>query len=201
MRLLVLLGALLCICPAVSVCRAGQTPYAEYCLVLPMDNHDPCCGKIPGVATEDPEYYWYLFQAYIVDQYWNPIPNCLVEVQVLFAGYEGCRCQIAQWDGRTNDFGYVKFPLLFGGYGEAPAAGVVWADLTYPIRWYQWVVSPDFNGAGGDCDMSLDDFTHFGVCWGTTDPSCDYDGTCAVSLADFTLFGHAWGDHCSPALR
>ena len=54
-------------------------------------------------------------------------------------------------------------------------------------------MSPDYDGAVGDCDTGTTDFVAFGTQgWFLQEPCFDTSGDGEVSISDFIAFGSIW---------
>ena len=112
-----------------------------------------------------------------------------------------CVCDMADLTGYTNASGQVVINVGLGGccHVDGGAAAAIYADGVV-IRSYDYVVSPDWNEALGNCVMGLDDFTIFGNYWVSGAGGCtDYDGNGATGIVDFSIFGQGWRQGCTQA--
>ena len=180
----------------------GSTAYAsvpdpDYCSVTPMDDMD--VARLIGVPDEMgvPSAQLNIFVAAFGG---DAIDNAYVEV-VLSGLCDGlCICDAAVLTGYTVA-GWLTIEGQFGGCCDlAPDAAVVVVAEGVGIRSAGYVVSPDYDGATGDCAVTLADFIYFGSNWGqVSGVTCaDYSGDEACTLADFITFGAGWGKFCAP---
>jgi len=146
-----------------------------------------------------------------------PAPSALADIDIFVAATGGiglgnryvevfiagecdatmCYCDGLVLSGYTSDspdpVGYISFNLAASGCCEVTTAGRIVAD-GLPIRGYDIIVSPDYNGATGDCNMFTDDFVAFGAQgWAGQHTCYDTSGDGFVGVADFIAFGSAWG--------
>ncbi len=186
---------------------SASVPYANDCIVSPADGM--LSPRINGVLDNPTPSGYADLTVTVKAAGGYPINNCYVEV-VLNADclvpsgpFQGqptyCMCDGVTLTGYTNASGQVTINLGYGGCCNMGAAVNIKADGVL-IRSFDWFVSPDFDGAKGDCVMGLEDFTVFGNAWPGASPGCtDYDGNESTDVVDFTIFGGSWLQYCTPA--
>ncbi len=131
-----------------------------------------------------------------------PLDNVFVEI--FFAGECDatlCYCDGLVLSGYTDVNGMIDFNMAAGGCCEVTTAARIVAD-GLPIRGYDVVSSPDWNGAAGDCAMGTDDFIAFGSLGWSGGQNCfDTTGDGTIDVTDFINFGNVWGTSqgCTPA--
>ncbi len=188
------LSLLLCI---VATAIAGAQPCPELCTVMPQDNM--ISPRIMGIPTEVPHLPVGMVEVCVRDSSNLPIPDCLVTVWVDPACDDIlCFCGFPM-SGRTDAQGCVMIQCRFGGccWEDLPEAWITADEVL--IRTGYWVVSPDFDGAVGDCRVMLPDFMTFSHGYQSHYGGCtDYTGDNRTDLSDFIIFGSAWGSFCTP---
>lgn len=110
-----------------------------------------------------------------------------------------CICTGAVFSGYTDDQGYVRLNLSFGGCCQDPNSAIIYAN-SFPIRAYDILVSPDYDGERGDCRVGLGDFVYLTGRYGQTGVPCsnlDGDGGEGCTLPDFVEFAGAYARVCS----
>ena len=122
-------------------------------------------------------------------------------VDCVFAA--GTPCPSAVLSGVTDSNGDVSF--RFTGGGCIDQTSVVRIDVSstehvYPIRSFDVVKSPDFDGASGDGIVNVADLVTFSSEFlGTSPAGChDYDNTGETDLGDLVIFSPAFAAaaHC-----
>jgi hypothetical protein len=132
----------------------------------------------------------------------SPIGNVLVEVILNPTCNDPaplCVCSNAVFTATTSGTGYCRINLKFGGCCQDVSSAIILADGT-PIRGYDIVVSPDYNGVDGNCRVELPDFVYFAAGYGQSNVPCrNFDGDAAenCALADFVVFAQAYGRNCT----
>ena len=176
---------------------ASSVPDPDYCTVLPMDQMD--IPRIIGVPSEEGSsdatlHIW--IRAFggqeIEDAY----------VEVLFNGSchgDLCICDAASFTGYTGGGGYIAINAQLGGCCREMSAAIVLAEGV-GIRMVDYVVSPDWDGASGNCRVELEDFIVFSAYFGQpSGVTCaDYTGDEVCNLDDFIVFGRTWAATCVP---
>lgn len=120
-------------------------------------------------------------------------------VEIFFAGEcdaSMCYCDglvLSGYTGTGGNAGLISFNLAASGCCEVTTAGRIVAD-GLPIRGYDIIVSPDYDGFSGSCGTDLSDFIAFGAAGWTGQETCyDTSGDGIVGLPDFIAFGSAFG--------
>lgn len=128
-----------------------------------------------------------------------PMSNVVVSVMV---GAPISVCGASILSGLTNAAGQVVLTLGGGGclHNSANAGVVVANGVT--IRNYSNVKSPDFDGGGGNRQVSLADYVQFAAEFGGSIPSAchDYDNSSLTGLSDLIIFTAAFvsAASCAP---
>jgi hypothetical protein len=178
-------------------------PYQEYCHVYPQDlmAHPRIVGIPFGGTYPHPMAR---IEVQMFDFSWNPWPG--VDVWLLVdpdcANNDLCWCWNGTYTATTNAQGVAYLYVSLGGCCGTPEAMTLWLEGGYPLRTYDFVVSPAYEGAPDpqDCAVALGDFSYFGHALLTGMQGCtDYDGSGETALADFVIFGNTWGAACSPS--
>lgn len=176
----------------------ASVPDPDYCVVTPMDNMPtPRIIGVPddaGVSAADLNIYVAAFGGI-------PIDDAYVEVIFSELCEDLCICDVAIFTGHTDVSGNLTLNGQFGGCcDQYPDAAVVIVAEGVGIRGVSYAVSPDYDGAAGNCATQLPDFIYFGNYYGeTTGVVCaDYTGDGGCTLPDFITFGAAWGGTCVP---
>jgi hypothetical protein len=130
----------------------------------------------------------------------DPIDNAYVEV-IINGLCEGlCICDCAVFTDYSDVTGHAEIWVKMGGCCNTASAVIIEADGV-DIRAADWFVSPDYDGAVGNCQVVLPDFIHFsnfyGQVGGVGCADYDGDGNCLL-VGDFIIFGAAWGRVCVP---
>lgn len=175
---------------------SASVPDPDYCTVSPMDNMPvPRLIGIPAGTAQAGANLTVHVAAFGGD----PIPDALVEVYINGQCDDLCLCTGVVLTGYTNAQGNVTINGRFGGCCTEPSSCIVIAEGTN-IRDCDVIVSPDYDGAAGNCATSGTDFVFFGQNWGVASGvvCADYTGDGACSGVDFVTFGAAWGLVCTP---
>ena len=199
----------------VALALVGGTAYAsvpdpDFCEVQPQDGMD--CPKLIGVPSDPaPARFSTLADVEIwVRAFGNtPIENAYVEIVMNeLCEVHMCYCQDNDMTGITDAVGYVKLNLMLGGCCTETSSAIILAggDPTAtppipgtPIRAYDMVTSPDFDGTTGNCAVALEDLIFFAAQYGSsTNPCTDYSGDCVADLTDLILFAAQYGQSCVP---
>jgi hypothetical protein len=179
----------------------ASVPDPDLCTVLPGDNMPaPRMLGIPattGVTAAN-------LDITVRASDGTNISNALVEVVLLPACAIGstsplCVCSNIVLSGYTSTLGFVRLNMKFGGCCTQPSSCIILADGT-PIRGYDKVVSPDYNGLEGNCAVQLSDFVYFANGYGQSGAVCrnfSGDATETCGLPDFVTFAAAYGKSCS----
>jgi hypothetical protein len=177
------------------------TPDPDRCSVLPPDAMDS--PRLLGVPAEGPGGAPVAnLDIYVRMSDGTPVEDVLVEVVPATSCNDPdplCICNDAGLTGYTDEQGYVRLNLKFGGCCQDPYSAFIYAG-GFPIRAYSILVSPDYNGARGDCRVSLGDFVYLMGRYGQTGVPCsnlDGDGEDACTLPDFVEFAGAYARVCS----
>jgi hypothetical protein len=141
---------------------------------------------------------------YIRDSNGAPIGNAYVEVILNPGCAVGsppspiCTCNNWVRTGYTSASGFLRLNMKFGGCCTAVSSIIINAEYT-PIRGYDIIVSPDFDGVRGNCRVELADFVYFSGRYGQINACLSYNGDAAdrVELADFVAFAGAYGKNCT----
>lgn len=174
----------------------ASVPDPDYCNVFPMD--DMVIAKVIGVPDE-PDLDVHKMDIWVRAFGGDPIDNAFVEV-ILNGLCDGlCICDAAVFTDYTDATGHAEVWMKTGGCCNTTSAVIVEAEGV-DIRAADWHVSPDYNGAEGDCAVLLPDFIYFGNYWGQASgvDCADYDGNGDCMIGDFIIFGAAWGRACVP---
>ncbi len=179
-------------------------PYEEFCDVFPQDNM--AAPRIVGIPFGGA----YPFPMALIEVHMyteSGLPMAGADLQIFFHGTcandQLCWCPNGTYSGTTNAEGVVYFYIALGGCCQMPDAAMIRLDLGsgfYPLRIYDTVASPGFDGGYGpqNCDVTLTDFTYFANALLTGAGGCsDYDGDGTTALGDFVVFGETWGSSCS----
>ncbi|MBD3237829.1 MAG: hypothetical protein GF330_14090 [Candidatus Eisenbacteria bacterium] len=197
--LFVLLGVLL----GAAGAGGDEIPPLVFCRVDPWDQmEDPRVIAMPGYVegVYDPPRESEILITLLDDNY-EPLPGLYVEIiihaQCGPATGPICICDAAELTGYTDDEGQLSLHMDFGGCCEHPEAVEIRAGGV-TVRLESPIVSPDWDGDGGDCEVGLADFISFsrGFEIGAADCS-DFSGDGTTSLVDFVIFGAGWGHDCA----
>jgi len=132
----------------------------------------------------------------------TPINNAYVEVILNPTCNDPaplCVCNNALFTGYTSSSGVLNMNMKFGGCCQDVSSAIVIAEGT-PIRAYDIVVSPDYNGVDGNCAVQLADFVYFSGQYGNSGVPCsNFSGDAAeeCSLPDFVTFAGVYGKLCT----
>jgi hypothetical protein len=169
----------------------ATVPNPDLCSVDPCDNLNGmiiCPYTTVGIANAE-------FTVNVRNNDNLPIPGAFVEIEFLLPGNQWF-CTNAVTTGMTDAAGNVTFNISAGGCVDGVEAVKVWAN-NVRLRTYNYVKSPDYDGATGDGDVGITDLSFFGVQFVNAAPGCtDYDNTGATGLTDLTTFGQGWAHHC-----
>jgi hypothetical protein len=184
-----------------SVSHANPVPDPDRCSVMPPDGM--ARPRIVGVPVESlPPPQCSLLDVYIADS--NGVPMAGVYVEVLLNATCNdpdplCVCNVAVLNGYTNASGNLRLAMKWGGCCLDTQAAAIRA-MGIPIRTYDVVCSPDFDGLRGNCAVSLADFVYFCAGYGQSGVACrnfDGDPNEACGLPDFVEFAPAYGLWCN----
>ena len=182
---------------------ADEIPPLVYCSVDPWDQMEqPRVIGIPNYldGVWDPAKEADILITLLDDNY-QPLPGIFIEVLIDWqcAGGEGpvCVCDDAELTGYTDEDGQLTLNMAFGGCCDAPDAVEIRAH-GMTVRQEEPIVSPDWDGERGDCEVSLADFIPFSRGYETQAGGCtDYSGDGETTLVDFVIFGGGWGRDCA----
>lgn len=110
-----------------------------------------------------------------------------------------CICTNAVFTGYTSPSGNLTLNMKYGGCCQDVSSAIIMAEGT-PIRAYDIVVSPDYNGANGNCYVQLADFVYFSGRYGQSGVPCSNfsgDATESCTLPDFVTFAAVYGKNCT----
>ena len=170
----------------------ASVPDPTYCEVTPLDGFE---YQRMVVIGDDPAPSALADITVVVKAYGGiPLDNRLVEIT--FNGdcdATMCYCTGLTLSGYTDANGSISFNLAASGCCETTTAGLIVAD-GLPIRGYDVIVSPDYDGATGNCNMETGDFIAFGAQGWAGQMTCyDTSGDGVVDITDFIAFASAWG--------
>lgn len=165
----------------------------DYCDVWPQDLMTS--PRIVGIPTSGSNVGYAEIHIVIRNIGGMPLPNLHVELFVPPTCSGFCLCPQGV-EGYTNAQGEVTLVARLGSCCHGPGAAVLLAE-GQQFRSYEWLVSPDHDGAGGDCSVNLADFTYFSSALATSTAGCaDLTGDDVTGIGDFVVFGTAWGKAC-----
>lgn len=110
-----------------------------------------------------------------------------------------CVCTVGVFSGYTSPSGTLTLNMKYGGCCTDQSSAIIVAEGT-PIRAYDIIVSPDYNGVDGNCQVNLADFVYFSGRYGQTGQPCSNfsgDATETCNLADFVTFAGVYGRTCT----
>jgi hypothetical protein len=110
-----------------------------------------------------------------------------------------CVCNVGVFTGYTAPSGNLTLNMKYGGCCQDVSSAIIMAEGT-PIRHYDIIVSPDYNGVSGNCAVQLADFVYFSGRYGQSNVPCSNfsgDAAEACTLADFVTFAGVYGKTCT----
>lgn len=193
------------VCAELALAQSGY-PDPERSVVSPLDSM--AYPRFIGTSSEENDIFCRVTVT-VNDEYGAPIAGAYVFIYSAESCCEAiCQCSNAVFDGYTNSSGTIDLYWKRNGCCNYPDAGQVVAySPTYPsagvvLRSVDMLVSPDFDGAAGNCQTEIEDWTFFGSQYGEGpgNPSIcsDYNGDGRVGPGDLVVFGSAWGSVCPP---
>jgi hypothetical protein len=177
----------------------ASVPDPDMCSVTPPDNMS--AQRLIGVPYTSGSAAANL-DIYIRSSDGAPISNAYVEVILNPSCNDPdplCVCNNGVFTGYTSVTGYLRLNMKFGGCCRDLSSAIIKAEDT-PIRAYDIVVSPDYNGATGNCAVQLADFVYFSGNYGDCGVPCsNFSGDAAecCNLPDFVTFASTYGRGCT----
>ena len=176
-------------------------PDPDHCSVMPPDGMaSPRLVGVPaGGSGEAPVAD---LEIVIRGWYGTPIGNAWVEVSLAGSCNDPdplCLCEGVVFTGTTDDEGYVRIRMRYGGCCRDASSAIIYAN-DFPIRGYDILMSPDYDGEHGDCRVNLADFVYFSGGYAQAGEPCrnyDGDGAEACTLPDFVAFAGMYAKSCS----
>jgi len=181
--------------------HANPLPDPDRCSVMPPDGMAlPRLLGVPAEFGSGPPSSQ--LDIYVGDSNGAPMANVNVEVVLNSTCNDPdplCVCTVAVLSGYTNTSGNLRLSMKWGGCCLDTQAAIVRAMGT-PIRIYDVLCSPDFDGLRGNCAVGLADFVYFASGYAQSGVACrNFDGdqneTCG--LPDFVEFAQAYGFWCT----
>ncbi len=185
---------------SVPLARPQDPPPVIECELIPPDlmSYPRLVGSPSHVGSAyDPTPYADLSITVLYNG--QPLADAYVEILFGSACDALCLCGDAQLAGYTDGQGRLELNIGVGGCCESYDAVIVRAE-GIPVRALDMFVSPDYCATGGDCQVTLCDFSYFGVRFMAGSSGCtDLTGSGATAVDDFVVFASGgWGRDCPP---
>jgi hypothetical protein len=183
-----------------SVVHANPLPDPDRCSVMPPDGMaQPRLLGVPEEIGSGPPSSQ--LDIHVADSSDSPMANVYVEVVLSSTCNLDplCICFVAVLNGYTDASGNLRLSMKWGGCCLETQGAMVRAMGT-PIRIYDVLCSPDFDGLVGNCAVGLADFVYFASGYGQSGVVCrnlDGDRNETCGLPDFVEFAQAYGSWCN----